>query len=1345
MTQEDNFVSDQVLDQAFGEYLIQLEQHAQLDEESLVGKYPDVASQLRLCIATVHEVQRMAGPTISEHPSATASLDTAKAFSVSEATIAADQQSATRNEAQVKLGATFGRYRIERLLGQGAMGSVYLAYDEQLHRQVALKVPKFSGDLADELKERFYREARAAATLRSANICPVYDVNEIDGIHYISMAYIDGGTLAEVIRKRSLKETRCIAELIRKLALALQKAHDRGIVHRDLKPGNVMLDSELEPIVTDFGLARRLDDNAHLTQSGALVGSPAYMSPEQIDGHADAVGPASDIYSLGVMLYELLAGRLPFQGGILSVISQVSRDEPPRPSQVSDEVVADSPLENICLKMMAKRPEDRFPNMLAVAEALRPLSRIGCDPADASQLEHKPTATKPTAAQPDANLQPPSRVRFALRLTLLFGFLIALAGVVVVLTDQGRIEIRSEVDDVRVVVERNGMAIRTVDLKTGTDFYWFPTGKYEVKPLSRENEIEVTDDGFQLKRLGKIIVTVRRKTGHENQDGLEGADHNAQEATSSILTMTGPKEFWMTRVLFSHDGTQAISTAVEGYIWDLQTGNLVRKLPPHQGDIWALALSPDGTRLLTSSFNQIRLWDFASGEMLKEFTGHESKIWTLAFTPDGKRFASAGEDPGIRVWDIDSGDQIGEISTPEVSTRSLAYSSDGKYLAAGHYVQGKPDLTTSAVRLWNAETLQPERDLTGASWTVSAVAFSPDAKTLAVSCFEQNASIRTWNVETGEQGRVFEGHAGSEYAVYTPDGRFLVSCAYEETEREQLSDRSIRVWDVNTGEEVCRFVGHEAGPLCVAVSPDGKSVLSSGKDATVRLWRLPESVTNPPIVNHSRVLNTYGSPANRVAFSPDGMSVASTSSQGSVKIHDVSSGLQLAEMSGHSGRVNGLAFSADGERLLTAAWDKTIRIWDVTSGKELKRYEGHAGLIGNAVWSPDETRIASCTHEGNAGAIWIWDADTGEVLQKLDNIHFQPFMVAFSPDGTQLLSGAHDGLARLWDVSTGKEVRKFSRHADWVISVAFSEDGKTAITASKDQSIRLWDVATGAELKKLTGHESTVENAVMSKDDRRILSGSSDGTLRLWDANSGAELQRYTGHVAGVVRVAISPDDQFAASAGADGTIRVWELPVVPVAKRTGSAANLFEIGIAIHKHLENYRTFPAAIIQQQADRKTMPYSWRVAILPFLGEQSLFDQYHFDEDWESENNLKVLQQMPAVFRDPRAKSDSNETSYLAIVGAETVISDHPVSMNDIKDGFSQTMMLAETGKRVPWTKPEDIELPADSGFPQLMPTDAGGFSILLADGSVHVIKSETDAQTLRGMCTRSGGEPIEIP
>jgi Leucine-rich repeat (LRR) protein/predicted Ser/Thr protein kinase len=263
----------------------------------------------------------------------------------------------------------FGRYRILKPLGEGGMGTVYLAHDSQLDRPVALKIPRFRAEDGAPALMRFLTEARAAAVLRHRNICPVYDAGKIDGIHYLTMAYIEGRPLSDLLHAEQRFSPHEAVTLVRKQAVALQEAHACGVIHRDLKPSNIMIDKHNEPILMDFGLARKTGaTETRVTQSGLVIGTPAYMSPEQANGEVAVIGPETDIYSLGVILYELLAGQPPFKGPVAAVLGQIATASPQPPSAHRPDL--DPALEAVCLKAMAKTIVDRYPSMADFAGAL---------------------------------------------------------------------------------------------------------------------------------------------------------------------------------------------------------------------------------------------------------------------------------------------------------------------------------------------------------------------------------------------------------------------------------------------------------------------------------------------------------------------------------------------------------------------------------------------------------------------------------------------------------------------------------------------------------------------------------------------------------------------------------------------------------------------------------------------------------------------------------------------------------------------------------------------------------------------------------------------------------------
>lgn len=293
------------------------------------------------------------------------------------------------------LPEVFGRYRIQKVLGVGATATVYLAEDTALARPVALKIPWFHRDEDREFAHRFYRVARWAAGLNHPNLCTIYDVGEIDGRLYIAMEYVPGRTLQQFIQpEMPLNEDQAMA-VVRKIALAMHAAHAHGVIHRDLKPANIMITEKGQPIIMDFGLAHLVGgrDSASLTQSGNVIGTPAYMSTEQIRGYPNQLTPATDQYSLGVILYQLLTSKLPFEGSVPAVLASILSREPSPPHQFRPDL--NPRLEAVCLRMLAKDPAERYPSMRDVADAIAEINKMHSPAVDAGPAErtHLPAAS----------------------------------------------------------------------------------------------------------------------------------------------------------------------------------------------------------------------------------------------------------------------------------------------------------------------------------------------------------------------------------------------------------------------------------------------------------------------------------------------------------------------------------------------------------------------------------------------------------------------------------------------------------------------------------------------------------------------------------------------------------------------------------------------------------------------------------------------------------------------------------------------------------------------------------------------------------------------------------------
>lgn len=426
----------------------------------------------------------------------------------------------------------FGRYRILKKLGQGGMGAVYLADDSELGRQVALKVPRIAADEGSEGLQRFLREAKAAATIDHPNICRVYDVGQIDGVRYVTMAYVDGKPLSQLIKDSKGLPQRPAAAVVRKLALALAEAHRHGVIHRDLKPSNVMINAKKEPVVMDFGLARvKNKEDVQLTKSGALLGTPAYMSPEQVRGDVAAMGPGCDIYSLGVILYEMVTGRIPFQGSVAEVMSRILTEEPEQPSTHRPDL--EPGLEEICLKAMAKRVEDRYATMADFAEALTQFLKTEAAPgkalARAPKQAGKPVAgaraAKATAgaaaggeglatellgklvdrleaADARASVHTPPRTRWWVPLFAAVVILLLIGGVIFVVTSGKLFNVNVENKNTVVVTLQNIPQVNDI-----TVVFILDSKPVDREALKNPIPLAVGTHKLQMQRDGKVFET----------------------------------------------------------------------------------------------------------------------------------------------------------------------------------------------------------------------------------------------------------------------------------------------------------------------------------------------------------------------------------------------------------------------------------------------------------------------------------------------------------------------------------------------------------------------------------------------------------------------------------------------------------------------------------------------------------------------------------------------------------------------------------------------------------------------------------------------------------------------
>jgi WD40 repeat protein len=1046
-------------------------------------------------------------------------------------------------------GAVIGRYQLLELIGEGGMGLVYLAEQkEPVRRKVAFKIIKPGMD-SKQVIARFEAERQALAVLDHPNIAHVFDASCTEtGRPYFVMEHVRGMSITRYCDEHKLTIEQRL-RLFEQVCEAVQHAHQKGIIHRDLKPSNILVTVQGDkpvPKIIDFGIAKAitspLTDMTFVTLQGQLLGTPEYMSPEQVDLAAQDIDTRSDIYSLGVVLYELLAGVLPFgeesfaKAGLAEIQQTIREQEPASPSvrltQIGDRAKGIAASRGTQVVPLARRLHREL-EWIPLKAMRKDRCRRYRSASEMADDVHNYLTGRPLLAGPETALY---RVQKFVRKHAGSVATVALVATAIVLGLVVSTTMYLRAEDAR---QKEAAARTQAEQATKKE----TVARAEAEQ-AREKETVARTQAEQAERATKAKAEELRRTLYANNIQLADAKYREGNISvvcellgacpadlrgwewnrlnyihdQSLMTLAGHRDIVRSSV-FSPAGDRIATGSHDKTVkvWDARTGAVLMTLRGHEDRVYLVSFSPDGTRIATGSKDgTIRIWDAEDGKQLAVLT-HGKGVWSVAFSPDGKRIFSSGEDNTIKVWDAANGSELMTVPTAyEEGGTCMTLSPEGTRIASF-----SPS-GSSEFQILDATTGDEIVRLAGHKEDgENSLAFSGDARWIASA--GNDDTVKLWDVGTGSEVATIRAHEHSvECVAFSPDGRRLASASWDQT---------VKIWDVETKDELLTLRGHESPISFVAFSPDGKRLVSAGYDGSVKVWNAETALDSVTLLGHTNRVDS-------LAFSFDGRRLASGCADGTIKIWDAADGRELMTLDGHNGSVTSLCFAPSGEALVSGGVDGTIRLWNAQAGSTLMTLVGHQDYVGSVAISADGKHIVS---GGDDKALRIWDVQTGRELMTLRGHEGSVTAVAFSPDGKRIISGSSDETVKVWDATTGAEVMTLPGHVGRVSSVAFDRNGGRIISGSYDYTLRVWDAMTGAEVMKLRGHRDRVLSVAISPDGKRIASGSQDMTVKVWDADSGLELMTLRGHKGYVSCVRFSPDGGTIASSSGDRTIRLWK------------------------------------------------------------------------------------------------------------------------------------------------------------------------------------------------------------
>lgn len=1031
-----------------------------------------------------------------------------------------------------------GDFELFEELGRGGMGVVYRAKQLSLDRTVAVKMI-LPGQLAsDEDIARFRREAQSAAELDHPGIVTVYQTGEYEGRHFFAMKYVEGRNLADVVRDDPLPAMQA-ADFVRKIAKAIQYAHDKGTLHRDLKPANVIVDAENEPWITDFGLAKKLVGADEFTATGQVVGTPSYMPPEQATDDRSRIGPASDIYSTGAVLYRLIAGRAPFTSeSVLTTLRQVINDEPVLPRRLNPKIPRD--LETICLKCLEKEPTKRYETARQLADDLQRF--LNGEAILARQKWHKV----------DRSLKWANRHRAVVAVLVLTVLVVVGLPTFLWVNANVRRE-KAHADTVAALAARDLLsAVKLQEFRTfharvssvesvlaRREIGWKPKVRQDLYAAARQVADRKVDVGRPLK-LRELLAF--------SSSGLD-----VSPKSQVILGNVGPSCF-----TFSQDGrVLAIAdsrTNLESTVWllDAKTGGVIKTLTygPLAESPWsrggrgtsAVALAPTGCWLSVGTLSgYIHCWDLShdSAQRRSVPRSHDESIRCLCLAPDGKTCYSAADDHVVKVWAVPEWKELRAIAkSGKLGGSRVANSPDGRLLA----------ICTGIAGLRFLDTEKLEEQSRGGSFELlegcaGAVCFSPDGRTVASFAegkivLVDAAELRVFRTLTDE--RIGAAHTGADPDLqFSPDNSLLVSSS---------ADGTAKIWEVTSARLLLTVVVDElARTVRSGFSPDGKSIVAIG-NGTVSRYDIVQPTTQSIIAHHPY-------PPRAAEFSPDGTQIACITDS-EVTIWSVEQGMLVAayrhpkRLTNRSGDV---AFHPQSKILAFATADG-ISLWDFSGNKidariAIEQKDGIADIRfsqdgATTLWIAVDDRIKAWKiPDAKLSDPWKNWADSPKSRKGIRGVGVgKQWMAAATPDGVELLRVGRE---------QGQIVQQVPEVPipGAVLCTALSADESLAAVGTRAGRVYVVDVAERKRLCELSGgtgaHDDRVESVDFSADGQYLATGSRDGNVRLWKASDRSfELLITLPSPGGAIQsVRFSPDGRrLATLVRGENAVRMWLL-----------------------------------------------------------------------------------------------------------------------------------------------------------------------------------------------------------